>query len=152
MFWPRVAHSRISRSVFNNSREHNPALLILNPLHERYVNFVPEGNTETAQDRFLKRIKEIIEENLNNNLFGVSDLAFGAGVSQPQLYRKLIALTGYSPNHYIRHIRLKHAARLLSNGTGNVSEIAYRVGFNNQSYFAKCFKAVHQCAPGQMLQ
>lgn len=121
-------------------------------LHERYVNFVPEGNIETSQDRFLKRIKGIIEENLNNNLFGVGDLAFRAGVSQPQLYRKLIALTGYSANNYIRHIRLKHAARLLSNGAGNVSEIAYRVGFNSQSYFAKCFKAVHQCAPKQMLQ
>ncbi len=120
-------------------------------LHERYVNFVVEGNMETSRDLFLKRIKIIIEKNLNNNLFGVSDLAYMAGVSQPQLYRKLIALTGFSPNTYIRHIRLKHAARLLALGAGNVGEIAFRVGFNSHSYFAKCFKAAHRYNPKQMM-
>lgn len=120
-------------------------------LHERYIDFVPEGNMETTRDLFVKRIKGIIEENLNNNLFGVSDLACEAGVSKPQLYRKLIAITGFSPNTYIRHIRLKHAARLLEVGAGNVGEIAYRVGFNSHSYFAKCFKAAHQYNPKQVL-
>lgn len=120
--------------------------------HERYINFVPEGKEEPSQDIFLKRIKDIVELNLNNCVFGVSGLAKQAGVSQAQLYRKLIGLTGFSPNNYIRHIRLQHAASLLSNGVGNVSEIAYKVGFSSQSYFAKCFKKVHHCAPRQMLQ
>ena len=129
-------------------------MMLLNrlQLHARYINFIPDNNDESADERFLKKIKDAIEDNLDNSLFGVGDLAFVAGVSKPQLYRRLILLTGFSPNHYIRHIRLKHAARLLSDGVGNVSEIAYRVGFSSHSYFAKCFKAIHQCAPREMLQ
>jgi len=118
--------------------------------HERYVNFAVGGSVEDSREIFLRKIKSIIEANLNNNVFSVGTLARESGVSQPQLYRKLIALTGFSPNSYIRHIRLKHAARLLSAGAGNVSEIACRVGFNSQSYFAKCFKAMHRVAPKEM--
>lgn len=118
---------------------------------ERYINFLPERATENSCEKFLKRIKRIVEENLDKPLFGVADLAMEAGVSQPQLYRKLIALTGFSPNVYIRHIRLKHAAQLLSVKAGNVGEIACRVGFSSQSYFCKCFKAMHHQNPKQVL-
>ena len=118
--------------------------------HERYVNFAVDGSVEDSREIFLKRIKSIIEANLNNKAFSVGILASESGVSQPQLYRKLIALTGFSPNSYIRHVRLKYAAQLLSAGAGNVSEIAWRVGFNSQSYFAKCFKALHRVAPREM--
>ena len=116
-------------------------------LQNKYIDFRPEVNTESSPEHFLGGIKKIVEENLEKPLFGVSELATEAGVSQPQLYRKLIALTGFSPNGYIRHIRLKHAAHLLSARAGNVSEIAFKVGFSSQSYFAKCFKAVHHQNP-----
>ena len=116
-------------------------------LQKKYIDFKPEVEVESGDEHFLKRIKHIVEQNLDKPLFGVSELALEAGVSQPQLYRKLIALTGFSPNGYIRHIRLKHAALLLSARAGNVSEIACRVGFSSQSYFAKCFKALHHQNP-----
>ncbi|MEX1241340.1 MAG: helix-turn-helix domain-containing protein [Cyclobacteriaceae bacterium] len=116
-------------------------------LQKKYIDFRPEADFESSPEHFLKCIKNIVEQNLNKSLFGVSELAVEAGVSQPQLYRKLIALTGFSPNGYIRHIRLKHAALLLSARAGNVSEIACRVGFSSQSYFARCFKAVHHQNP-----
>jgi AraC-like DNA-binding protein len=118
---------------------------------ERYVNFQP-GPLAVCREGFLKRIKGIIEHNLDNNLFGVRELAREAGVSQPQLYRKLVALAGFSPNSYIRHIRMKQAAYLLAQGDGNVSEIAYRVGFSSHSYFTKCFKAAHHYNPKQVLR
>ena len=57
-----------------------------------------------------------------------------------QLYRKTKALTGYSPNEYIRNIRLKTARDLLSGTEHTVSEVAYSVGFTSPSYFAKCYK------------
>ena len=118
---------------------------------EKYVNFLPETAIENCLEKFLQNIKGIIEEHLNDPLFGVAELAREACVSQPQLYRKLIALTGFSPNGYIRHIRLNHAAHLLSERAGNVAEIACRVGFSSQSYFAKCFKAMHHQNPKQVL-
>ena len=116
-------------------------------LRERYVNSPPAMPIESAQENFLGRIKSAVEKNLENPLFGVAGLAREAGVSQPQLYRKMIALTGLSPNGYIRHIRLSYAAQLLSAGAGNISEVAGRVGFSSQSYFTKCFKAIHKQSP-----
>ena len=66
-----------------------------------------------------------------------------------QLYRKLNALTGQSPSEFMRNLRLKRAASLISQRSGNISEIAYSVGFNNLSYFAKCFKELYGVPPSE---
>jgi AraC-like DNA-binding protein len=70
-------------------------------------------------------------------------------MSKMQLYRKLKALTGQSPSEFVRNLRLKRAASLISQRSGNISEIAYTVGFNNLSYFAKCFKELYQVTPSE---
>ena len=57
-----------------------------------------------------------------------------------QLYRKTKALTGYSPNEYLRIARLKKASALLSSTDMTVAEVAYSVGFTSASYFAKCYR------------
>ena len=69
-------------------------------------------------------------------------------LSRVQLYRKTKALTGYSPNEYIRTARLKKASCLLSATGMNVSEVAYAVGFSSASYFAKCYKDYFGENPG----
>lgn len=120
-------------------------------LHKRYVDFDPVVQSPNGNESFLLHIKSVIEKNLDNTLFGVRELALEVGVSTPQLYRRLVALTGFSPNGYIRHIRLKHAVTLLSGGAGNVGEVANRVGFASQSYFAKCFKAAHHHNPKKVM-
>jgi AraC-like DNA-binding protein len=61
------------------------------------------------------------------------------GMSKAQLYRKITDLTGYSPNNFIREIRLRNALKLIEAHKGNISEIAFESGFNNPSYFSKCF-------------
>lgn len=61
-------------------------------------------------------------------------------MSRVQLYRKTKALTGYSPNEYLRIARLKKAMSLLDTTDMTVSEVAYAVGFSTSSYFAKCYK------------
>src|SRR5688500_17187562 len=115
--------------------------------NERYINYQPVASQSVSGVGFVQKINQLVEENLDNALFGVTELAREAAVSQAQLYRKLVRLTGFSPNAYIRHIRLRHAMRLLSQGAWNVAEVAYRVGFNSPSYFAKCFKAAHRFNP-----
>jgi AraC-like DNA-binding protein len=68
-------------------------------------------------------------------------------MSRSQLHRKIRALTDQSPVEFIRCIRLKRAAALLEHHMGNVSEVAYQVGFNNPAYFAECFRKLFGVSP-----
>ena len=109
-----------------------------------------KGDIETVEsldDAFLNRAIQEVKRYMDNHEFTVSDFAREIGMSQTQLYRKLMALTGQSPSAFIRSIRLKKAAQLIVQDYGNTSEVAYAVGFNNLSYFAKCFKEQFGVAP-----
>ncbi|MDR8392885.1 helix-turn-helix domain-containing protein [Aliifodinibius sp. S!AR15-10] len=98
---------------------------------------------------FIQKLTEIVEQNLDNEQFGVEDLASGAGVSRSQLHRKLKKLTGQSSSQFIREIRLEHAMELLKAEVATASEIAYRVGFSSPAYFGKCFHDYYGFPPGE---
>jgi AraC-like DNA-binding protein len=70
-------------------------------------------------------------------------------MSRTQLHRKLKALTDLPPHMFIRFIRLKHAAKLLRKHTGNITEIAYNVGFNSPAHFAKAFREQFGKSPSE---
>ena len=84
--------------------------------------------------------------------FGVEELSQAVHMCRSQLYRKVKALTGKTPNAFLRHIRLEHAHQLLNQNAGNVSEIALMVGFGNPNYFSKCFKELYGKSPGEILK
>ena len=88
---------------------------------------------------WLSKVNSLILKNLSNDTYCIDDLAGDMSVSRTLLQRKLKALTGSTPNDYIRLIRLKKAAELLSHEGYRVSEVCYLVGFNSPSYFTKCF-------------
>jgi AraC-like DNA-binding protein len=71
------------------------------------------------------------------------------GMSRVQLHRKLSALFGHSASDLIRDFRLERAAELLRQKSGNVSEIAFQVGFENLSYFTKAFKQKYEITPSE---
>lgn len=96
---------------------------------------------------FIKDIKAIIEENLSDPEFGVRQLAKKLYMSQSSLYRKVEALTGQTPKLYIRSYRLKRAAQLLEAKFGNVTDVAFEVGFSSTPYFTRCFKQTFHCLP-----
>ncbi|MBE6218346.1 MAG: response regulator [Bacteroidales bacterium] len=96
---------------------------------------------------FVGRLREVIEENIDDTSFSVESLGEKMCLSRVQLYRKTKALTGYSPNEYIRTARLKKASYLLATTDSTVSEIAYSVGFSSPSYFAKCYKEYFGTSP-----
>jgi AraC-like DNA-binding protein len=100
-------------------------------------------------DAFLHNVKEITENNLDNSLFGVEDLAKEIGMSRSQVHRKLRALTNKSATQYIKNYRLYRAAELLDSTTDTISEIAYQVGFSSQTYFSSSFRELHAKTPSE---
>lgn len=101
----------------------------------------------SEDERFMKQVMAVAEKNLENSSFNIAAFAREMGLSRAQLYRRLIAVTGYSANDFMRRLRLQRAAEMLHKRIGNVSEIAYRVGFTSLSYFARCFKEHHHTSP-----
>ncbi|RQW08658.1 DNA-binding response regulator [candidate division KSB1 bacterium] len=113
-------------------------------LRERFgkdFNVNPREIGVTSMDeKFLHRAIDIIEEYMADADFSVEQFARAVGLSRVQLHRKLRALTNQSATDFIKILRLKRAASLLKQRSGNIAEIAYEVGFNKPSYFADCFR------------
>ena len=99
-----------------------------------------EVTVTSTDEKFLQNVFALLEANLSDADFDVTAFSQGIGMSPTHLHRKLTALLGQSANELIRTFRLKRAASLLSQRHGNVSEIAFLVGFSNPNYFTKCFR------------
>jgi len=112
----------------------------------------PKEVTVTSTDEhFLQKAMDVLEENMGDYMFDVDAFAGEMLMSRSSLYRKIKALTGHSPSVFIRSIRLKRAAALLESGQLSVSEVAYRVGFLDMSYFSTCFKKQFHCTASQYM-
>jgi signal transduction histidine kinase/DNA-binding response OmpR family regulator len=121
--------------------------------YRRSLNsFAPltEVKAESVDAVFLKKVRDAVEANLEEENFSVVELSSHVGMSRSQLHRKLSALTGFSPNEVIRNMRLERAKQLLEKRAGNASEVAYMTGFNSPAYFAKCFKDYFGVTPSEV--
>ncbi len=108
----------------------------------------PKKITVTSLDqKFLEQVLSLLEEKFSTPDFGVPQMQEALAMSKTQLHRKLKALTNEAPGELLRNFRLKRAAQLLSQEADSVTQIAYAVGFNNLSYFAKCFKELYGTSP-----
>ena len=99
---------------------------------------------------FLNNVMEAIEKNMEEEEFGVEELAKNVTMSRSQLHRKLIALIDQSPSDLIRKTRLLRAKELLQKKACSPSEVAFKVGFNSHTYFSKCFKKEFGVSPGEV--
>ena len=114
---------------------------------ERYKKSVSksvEADKEEVQQRtrsFMERVMEVMEENYTNSEFGVQEFCDAIGMSRSVASKHLNAEVGVPVGQFIRNYRLNMAKELLSAKTGNrnITEIAYRVGFNDPKYFTRCF-------------
>jgi signal transduction histidine kinase/DNA-binding response OmpR family regulator len=105
---------------------------------------VPSNFTICKTDRdksFLEKANRIAEQQMVNPEFSVDDYAKLVGLGRTVFYKKLKGITGYTPNEFIRIIRMKKALELLGTGEFTVSEVANKVGMNDPFYFSRCFKA-----------
>jgi len=92
------------------------------------------------EEQFMNRVIEVINNHLDQEDFSIEAFDRELGMGRVQIFRKLKALTGKSPSRYIRTIRLARARQMIEEKSGNISEIAYAVGFGSPAYFSKCFK------------
>lgn len=108
----------------------------------------PKSVTVTSIDqKFLENVLDLLEEKHPQSDFGVRQMQAHLGMSKTQLHRKLKALTNESPGELLRNYRLKKAGQLIAQHADSVTQIAYMVGFNNLSYFSKCFKDFFGVSP-----
>ncbi len=119
------------REKFSKSFDFSPSEVVISSLDEQ----------------FLSKIKKVVEKHIDDSAFSVEQLASALLMSRMQLYRKLKALTGKSPNKIIRNIRLQRAAQLLNTKQYNVSEVTYMVGYNDLKSFREQFKKEFGVSP-----
>ena len=108
------------------------------------------SDSHPIEKDFLSKISEIIDENISNEQFGVSELAREIGMSRSNLLRKIKKLTKLSVSQFIRQVRLQHAMDMLRQTSFTISEVSYKVGFGSTSYFIKCFHDYYGYPPGEV--
>lgn len=108
----------------------------------RTQNFMVEmeKNKGSKDELFIQNVRKILEDNISDPEFNVNKLSNELNISSTQLYRKLKELTGHSPVEFIRILKLQKACSMLGEQSNTVKEVCYLTGFNNLSYFIKCFR------------
>jgi DNA-binding response OmpR family regulator len=134
--------SKVKSLLFNRKKIHD---------HYRKQSLLTPRKIEalSLNEKFLQKTMETIESQLSDPLFSVEIFADAMCISQAQLYRKLKALTNFTPNELIRNVRLERAALLLKQRSGTVAEVGYQVGFSGLSYFSKVFKDKFGTTPSE---
>lgn len=111
-----------------------------------------QGLAESPDEKFLNYITEMIEQHLSDSDLNVTKLGELSGYHPKQIYRRIKQLTGYTAVDYMKGIRMKKAAMLLSQKQFMVSEVMYMVGFSDSSYFSKCFMEKYGKTPKQYME
>ena len=104
-------------------------------------------NMPAADVLFLERLDNAVNRNMDNGDFSVDDLAALLHMSRSVLFKKMKAMTGMSPNEYIKSVRMEYAAQLIRRGEYTITEITYMVGINDPHYFSNCFKRQFGLSP-----
>lgn len=104
------------------------------------------------EEDFLKHLCEVTHSFWNDPVLTVQLFSAKMGLSKSQMYRKMVSLTGFSPNEFLNEYRLRKSLKFLRKSQGNISEIAYESGFSSPSYFSKCFYKRYGLLPSDYLR
>ncbi len=104
----------------------------------------------TQQDEaFIKKVKEIIEKNIDNSDFLVDNLVTELATSRTVFFKKLKSLTGLAPIEFIRDIKIKYAAQLIESQQYTIKEVSFMIGISDTKYFTQCFKKIFNMTPSE---
>ena len=104
------------------------------------------------EEKLLSDVMEYVASNWTRSDFNVATFSKALGFSYSQLYRRLINVSGKSPNNFIKEFRLHKALVLLHDQRGSISQIAEKTGFNSPNYFSTCFLDKYGLRPSKYLQ
>jgi len=125
-------------------------------LRQSYSKILPfeltSSETTSLDEQFLKKVCQIIDRNISNPGFNIEYFSDEVGMSRASLYRKIKSLTNSSPNEFIKNYRLQVAIKYLRETELPVSEISYKLGFNDPAYFTNCFKKEYKVSPSEYIQ
>ena len=125
----------------------------LQDLFKQVKQLYPRDLAANQSDaKFIRRVIDLVEENMADWDFDLETMATRLAVSRRQLFRKLHAAAGCSPNAFIRTLRLRRAAQLLTESEMTVTEITYAVGFSDLKYFRTIFREYYGVAPGEYVK
>ena len=137
---PEQLQSRIQNILDNQQR-----------LQKSYHRTVEADKQETLRTTksFMERATEVLEHNYMNSEFGINEFALALGMSRSLVSKRLNAETGQSTSQFIRNYRLSVARKLLLENFAkrNITEIAYKVGFDDPKYFTRCFTRKYGSSP-----
>ena len=106
----------------------------------------------SMDEQFIKKVLKVINENISEEKFNVEELRKETYMSARHLQRKVMALTGKSPNQFIRSLRLYKARKHIKEHKGTIAEIAYNFGFGSPAYFTKCFRDEYGYSPSDLIK
>lgn len=102
---------------------------------------------ESPDEHLMKRVMKVINENLDNSDLSVEFIADKVGVSRVHFYRKMKDLTGQAPRDFLKYVRLKEAARMLSEKKLDITGVSVATGFKSLSAFSTNFKILYGISP-----
>ncbi len=137
---PGQLQSRI-KSILENQRRYKES--------QKKTIEADRKEVEANERPFMDRVMDIMEKSYSNSKFGVSELAEAMNINRASLSKRLNAETGLPTSQFIRNYRLEIAKRMIEQNVANrnITEIAYRVGFNDPKYFTRCFTKFYGVAP-----
>ena len=144
--WDLLRALRTGRSKLIQTRNE----LVKSSINKQNINF-ENINSSPADKKFLQKVIDLINENMENDDFSVEELSDTMAMSRSNLFRKVKQMTDMSPVSFIYYIRLQKAVQLLLERKSSVSEIAWKVGYKNPASFSKSFKTHFGKSPTEYL-
>jgi signal transduction histidine kinase/ligand-binding sensor domain-containing protein/DNA-binding response OmpR family regulator len=127
-------------------------------LQEKYaradymVSGINKDRPGSIDQKFMFKVGETIEKHISEEEFNIEEFCSELAMSRTQLHRKIKALTGKSASLYIRSVKLANARKMIEEQSGNISEIAYSLGFSSPAYFTRCFREEYGYPPSEMIK
>lgn len=113
---------------------------------------IDDVEVESFDDKLIARIMTVVNENLGNSDLNIDMICNEVGISRVHLHRKMKELTNQTPHDFIRNLRMKQAARLLSRKGQSVTEVMYRCGFSSATSFSTMFKKMYGVSPREYMR